>query len=70
MLEQLMERGRAAAERNAERRRARLARDLRELMPEGVRAETIEQGVALCGRGLKRRFAVDAELRALAERLK
>ena len=70
MLDRLMKRGGAAAERAAETRRARLAGDLRALLPEGVRAETIEQGVALSGRGLKRRFAVDAELRALAERLK
>ncbi len=65
MLEKLMLHGAALARRAAEARRASLAEALREEPPGGVRVSEEEEGVALEGRGLHRRFALDSELRWL-----
>jgi hypothetical protein len=51
-------------ERRARARAEALAERLREALPDGVRAAAEEQGVVLAGRGLRRRFARDAGLRA------
>ncbi|HEX8307900.1 MAG TPA: hypothetical protein VF645_05715 [Allosphingosinicella sp.] len=65
MFERLMLHGAALARRSAEGRRSSLAKALREEAPEGVRVMEEEEGVALEGRGLGRRFALDPELRWL-----
>lgn len=65
MFERLMLHGAAVARRAARRRRASLAAALRDDAPEGVRVSEDEAGVALEGRGLGRRFALEPELRWL-----
>jgi hypothetical protein len=65
MLERLMLHGAALARRAAEGRRAALAEALGEDAPEGVRVSEDSEGVALEGRGLRRRFALEPELRWL-----
>lgn len=65
MFERLMLHGAALARRTAERRRSSLAAELREEAPDGVRVSEEEEGVALEGRGLERRFALEPELRWL-----
>lgn len=65
MLERLMLHGAALALRKAGERRSSLAAELGAEAPEGVRVSEEEQGVALSGRGLGRRFALDPELRWL-----
>jgi hypothetical protein len=68
MFERLMIHGAALARRAAQRRRSSLAAALGEEAPEGVRVSEEEDGVALEGRGLKRRFALEPELRWLSLR--
>ena len=68
MFEMLIERARRAAERRARARADALASDLREKLPRGVSCVRSAEGVALLGRGLKRRFALDARLRGLIGR--
>lgn len=65
MLERLMLHGAALAQRAARARLHSLAEALRGEAPEGVRVSEEEESVALSGRGLKRRFALDPELRWL-----
>jgi len=65
MLERLMLHGAALAQKAARSRRASLAQALRDEAPEGVRVSEEEGAVALSGRGLRRRFALDPELRWL-----
>ena len=65
MFERLMLHGAALARRAAQGRRAALAEALREDAPEGVRVEEDEDGATLEGRGLRRRFALEPELRWL-----
>ena len=65
MFETLTERARRSAERRAKARADALARGLEERLPPGVSCLRSAEGVALVGRGLKRRFALDARLRAL-----
>ena len=65
MFERLMLHGAALARRAAEGRRASLAAELSGEAPEGVKVSEEEEGVALSGRGLERRFALDPELRWL-----
>ncbi len=65
MLERLMLHGAALARKAAGERRSTLAAELRGEAPEGVRVSEEEAGVALEGRGLGRRFALDSELRWL-----
>jgi hypothetical protein len=64
MSERLGERVRRAAERRAAERADGLARALAARLPAGVSSARTGAGVALSGRGLKRRFALDARLRA------
>lgn len=65
MFERLMLHGAAVARRAAERRRASLAEALRDDSPGGVTVSEEEEGVALEGRDLERRFALEPELRWL-----
>lgn len=65
MFEKLMLHGAALARKAAGERRSTLAAELREEAPEGVKASEAEEGVALEGVGLRRRFALDSELRWL-----
>lgn len=66
MFERLMMQGAALAERAARRRRSELAEALRPQAPAGVEVSEGEDGVALAGRGLRLRFALDPALRWLA----
>lgn len=65
MFERLMLHGAALARRAAQGRRSALAAELSEAAPEGVKVSEDEESVALEGRGLKRRFAIEPELRWL-----
>lgn len=65
MFERLMIHGAALALKAALARRDALAEALREAAPEGVKVSEAEDGVALSGRGLERRFALEPELRWL-----
>ncbi|MET1113254.1 MAG: hypothetical protein ABWX67_17180 [Allosphingosinicella sp.] len=65
MFEKLMIHGAALARKAARARRAELAQALRDEAPDGVRIGETEDGVALEGRGLERRFALEPELRWL-----
>ena len=65
MFEKLMLHGAALAHRAAQARRESMVRTLSEEAPEGVRVGEAEEGVALSGRGLSRRLALDPELRWL-----
>jgi hypothetical protein len=65
MFERLTARGAELAQRAARRRRSVLAEALREEAPAGVRIEEEAQGVALSGRGLGRRLALEPALRWL-----
>ena len=70
MLERLMIHGAALAERAARERRSSLAQALREEAPEGVTVEEEADAVALAGRGLRRRFAIEPALRWLVPGLR
>lgn len=63
MFEKLMIHGAALARKAARARRAELAEALRDEAPDGVRVSESEEGVALEGRGLARRFALEPKLR-------
>ncbi|HEX6374611.1 MAG TPA: hypothetical protein VFZ91_02715 [Allosphingosinicella sp.] len=65
MFERLMRHGAALAETRARRRRSELAEALREAAPDGVGVSEEEEAVALSGRGLGRRFALEPALRWL-----
>jgi hypothetical protein len=65
MFEGLMMRAAALAEKAARRRRDELAEELRDEAPAGVRVEAEAEGVALSGRGIARRFALEPALRWL-----
>jgi hypothetical protein len=65
MFERLMLHGAALARKAAEARRSALAAELSDEAPEGVTVSEDESGVALSGRGLERRVALDPELRWL-----
>ena len=65
MFERLMLHGAALAQKAARRRIGALAEALREAAPPGVRVSEEEGAVALSGRGLRRRSALEAELRWL-----
>ena len=65
MLERLMLHGAALARKSAKARLGSLAGALREEAPPGVRVDEEEEAVALSGRGLRRRFALEPELRWL-----
>lgn len=65
MFETMMERARRLARKRAEARRRELAAQLEAALPHGVGVEAADEGAALRGRGLARRFATDARLRWL-----
>lgn len=65
MLERLILHGAALAHKAARVRRASLAEALRAETPEGVGVSEEEGAVVLSGHGLKRRFALEPELRWL-----
>lgn len=65
MFEWLEARARRRAQERAAARREELARRFSGALPPGVRAEAVEEGVRLSGRGLRRRFARDTALRWL-----
>ena len=65
MFERLAARAERMARRRAYARRDKLAARLREAAPRGIDVETEVGGVRLSGRGLARRFALDAALRWL-----
>jgi hypothetical protein len=65
MFERLMLHGAAMARKAARARLTSLAETLSEDSPEGVRVSEEEEAVALSGRGLERRFALEPELRWL-----
>lgn len=65
MFERLMLHGAALAQKAARARRAALVAALDEAVPDDIRVSEGEDGVAISGRGLERRFAVDPELRWL-----
>jgi len=65
MFERLMIHGAALARKAADERRAALARAFQEEAPEGVEVSSDEAGVALEGRGLGRRLALEPGLRWL-----
>lgn len=63
MFETLSARAAARAERKARAKAAALAEVLRETLPRGIAVTSDDAGVHLVGRGLSRRFALDAGLR-------
>ncbi len=65
MFERLRLHGAALAGKAARRRRDELAGALREEAPAGVEVGVEEEGIRLSGRGLRRRFALEAGLRWL-----
>ncbi|HEU0133511.1 MAG TPA: hypothetical protein VFR28_01695 [Allosphingosinicella sp.] len=65
MFERLMLHGAALARRAAHERAGSIAAELREEAPGGIRISEEEEGVALTGRALRRRFALDPQLRWL-----
>lgn len=65
MFEKLEERGRGLALDRAEKKRAAIAERLDAMLPAGITLSIVDNGVAISGRSLKRRAALDAELRRL-----
>ena len=63
MFERALEHVRRLAEARVERRIARIAEQAEEDLPPGIGAQAESGGVALFGRGLRRRFATEASLR-------
>ena len=69
MFETMMERGRRLARARAAVRRRQLGERLQAALPKGIAVEETEEGWALRGRALSRRFALDARLRWLVAEL-
>jgi ABC-type transport system involved in cytochrome bd biosynthesis fused ATPase/permease subunit len=65
MFEALMKRAASSAEAQARARRRELAGRFAEALPPGVLAQAEEAGVALSGKGLRRRLALDSRLNQL-----
>lgn len=65
MFEKLEERGRHLALGRAERKQAAIAERLAALLPAGITVDIVEGGVTISGRNLRRRAALNAELRRL-----
>ena len=63
MFERFEARAGDRAEAVAAERTARLAEQLRSVLPRDVGVEASEDGVALSGRGLERRLVLDSSLR-------
>ncbi|HEX8257536.1 MAG TPA: hypothetical protein VF589_07870, partial [Allosphingosinicella sp.] len=62
MLERLLEHGNAKARARAERRAAELAELIGNELPRGATASAAAEGVAVAGRGMSRRFALEPAL--------
>ena len=65
MFDKTMERAGRKAEARARARRDALVQRLADELPRGIRVERAGDAVRLSGRGLARRFALDARLRWL-----
>lgn len=63
MFERFEARAHGAAEAVAARRKARLADQLREILPGAISVEATDDGVLLSGPGLEQRLVVDSSLR-------
>jgi hypothetical protein len=70
MFEGLEPRARRAAERRAKARAAELAQQMGELLPRGISAEAVDGGVAVSGRGIRRRWLLEPALRWMIGELK
>ncbi len=70
MFERLKQRAHRAAQARAEARRRGIAERLRQDLPAGIAVDIRGEGVALSGRGLRRRFILDPALRGLLGRLR
>ena len=70
MLERLEARARRYAEAGARARSAQLAERMREALPPGITVEAGEDGVAIAGRGLARRWLIEPALRWMIGGLK
>ncbi|MFC7499853.1 hypothetical protein ACFQRC_11550 [Enterovirga sp. GCM10030262] len=66
MFERLSKRVEHEARERSEARTTELAERMRASLPGGIDAEAVAGGVALSGRGIARRFALDPALRWLA----
>ena len=65
MFEKLLERAERLARRRASKRAQQVADRLAAELPRGITAERQDGGVTVSGRGIARRFALDARLRWL-----
>lgn len=70
MFERLIERGGRAAAAKAAARARRIEAELGSELPPGMGCEAADDGVAIFGRGLVRRYLLDAALRALIGRVR
>ncbi|HEX8668176.1 MAG TPA: hypothetical protein VF727_07370 [Allosphingosinicella sp.] len=68
--ERLLARGRELADRRAERSAETIAGALAEAAPRGIAVERVAEGVVLSGRRLRRRFALEAGVRWLMEKVR
>ena len=68
MFERLLLRSNLRADERARARAEALAERLADAVPAGIAVRAAEGGVVLSGRGLRRRFALEAALRWLAVR--
>ncbi|HLL59543.1 MAG TPA: hypothetical protein VK391_06600 [Allosphingosinicella sp.] len=70
MFERTMRRATALASQRAERRAAELAERLKGAAGRGILVDTVQGGVRLSGRGLRRRLALEPALRWLTAALR
>ncbi len=67
MMDNLFKRGQAVADALAEAVADTLAEMLIEQLPPGIAAERVTIGITLVGKGLRRRYITDANLRNLLQ---
>ncbi len=65
MFERMIERAGRLARRRSDARRRELGERLEAALPKGIAVEETDEGLVLRGRGLARRFALEARLRWL-----
>ena len=65
MMEALFKKGQAVADLHAEAVADTLAEMLVEQLPPGITAERVTIGITLVGKGVRRRYITDANLRSL-----
>ncbi len=65
MFERMTARAGEAARRRARERKAELAERVAAELPPGIAVEQAEEGIALSGRDIRRRFALEPALRWL-----